>query len=162
MQFPSRFGFVSDHPPCDPQGLAAFETSLASGRLPDDYRAFLLQWNGGYFPDIVNFPFKDEEDVFDFGSINSLEGLYDPSCQLDLRNNSSSYGFHPAVPSTYLAIGGLGWNQLCISTMGADFGYVYCWHPGEPWPEEPEPTTRALRPVSRSFQEFWRVLYRDE
>ena len=134
---------------------------MPGGRLPADYRSFLLQWNGGEFDGFVYFPLSDG-DEFDFGTVVKLCGLYDPPDQLDLRNYSTSYGFRPGVPANYVAIGNGGtWDLLCISVDGPNVGQVFLWQPGEPWRDE-SPTTRFLRPVATSFQEFWQLLFRED
>ena len=160
MRYASRFGFYASNGKCDPSELAAFERSVPGGRLPEDYREFLLEWNGGGFPDIVSFPLLDEED--EFGMTNELSGLFDPTNQLDLRKVSTSYGFRSTVPLSYIIIGGgVGWNSLCISLDGPDRGHVFYWDPGEPWLEHP-PTTQFLRPVAGCFRDFWNALVVDE
>jgi hypothetical protein len=151
MHYMAKCGFEASHGKCNVEVLAEFERNLPGNRLPDDYREFIQEWNGGGFGDIVFFPLQDGED--DFGSTNKLYGLFDSTDQFDLRNCSTSYGFRTAVPLKYIAIGGLSWDLLCIS--------VDLWQPGEPWPEHP-PTTRFLRPVAARFRDFWDALTMDE
>ena len=162
--FDSKYGFHAIYPPCDDMVLKSFERTLLGGELPEDYRDFLLQWNGGNFEAFksIAFPLADDWLDDDYGYIDHLAGLFDESNELDLRNSSSAYGFRAAVPASYISIGDYGdWNQVCISVQGNDVGAVYYWQPGEPWPKEKAPTTRALRPVAKCFSEFWNLLFEE-
>lgn len=160
MPYPAKFGFHSKYPTCDPRVLEEFERSLPGGALPAPYREFLLEWNGGEFEDSLGFPLKDSEDEDDFGRIYHFHGLFDPSDGFDLRKSSEGYGFRSDVPDSYIAIGDdHSLNRICLSVFGNDVGSVYWWTPGEPWPKQSEPTRDFLRPVTSSFQEFWRLLF---
>ena len=159
--FESKFGFHAIYPPCDLAQLEAFERTLPGGKLPADYRDFLLQWNGGDFKAFaaIAFPLKDDWLEDDCGYVSGLAGLFNEENGLDLRLCSNAYGFRAAVPESYISIGDYGsWDQLCIAVDGADTGAIYYWQPGEPWPEE-EPNTKSLRPVASSFAEFWESLF---
>ncbi len=160
--FDAKLGLHAIYPPISDAVLEAFEQTLPGGKLPADYRDFLLQWNGGNFEAFksIAFPLADDCLEGDCGYIDHLTGIFDDANELDLRNSSIGYGFRAAVPVSYISIGDYGdWNQVCIAVQGDDAGAVYYWQPGEPWPKEAEPTTRALRPVAKNFSEFWSLLF---
>ncbi|PQO26659.1 SMI1/KNR4 family protein [Blastopirellula marina] len=169
MKYVGKFGFQSKYGPCDEAALAAFESTLPEGRLPDEYKAFLREWNGGEFDlelaregdayKFIGFSIIGDDfdgDANDAGLVDFLVGLFDPESIDDLRKGSHAHGFRDAVPSSYLSIGrsNLTTSQVCLSVAGPDFGAVYYWG-GEPWPDEPSPTTDYLFPVAADFAAFW-------
>lgn len=157
MEYRDKLGFRSTNGPLQDVVLEQFELQLAVP-LPQDYREFLQQRNGGVFDDDATFPFKDQEDDEDNGKLVMLAGLFDPNRNNDLRRLSLSYGFRSNVPSNYIAIGdSAGWDMWCISIGGTDCGSVHYWQPGEPWPKDP-PSSRFLRRCADSFTEFWNGL----
>lgn len=169
-RFPAKLGFKSSYGPCDEGELRIWEAMLPGGKLPEDYRDFLLQWNGGEF-DIelasdgdslkyIGFSIIGDDfdgDANDAGLIEELAGLFDRENINDVRRSSLTHGFRGAVPDSYIAIGGsyLTTSQVCISVNGEDFGAVYYWG-GEPWEEKP--TTEYLFPVAANFSTFWKMI----
>ena len=134
--------------------LDSFESELNT-RLPDDYREFLLEWNGGNFEEQAELQFLDHECGEDNAILNQLSGLFDEKNIYDLRRSSEAYGFRQDVVPEYIAIGASQCeNMPCISIAGDDFGWVYYWTPGEPWPPGP-PSRSFLRPCASSFSAFW-------
>src|SRR5438105_1344375 len=67
------------------EDIRAFEHTLGA-TLPDDYRAFLLEVNGGRTgEEHVTFAVRKDE-----STLNSLFSLNDPSAAKDLKANASS------------------------------------------------------------------------
>ena len=176
-RFPAKLGFQNKYGPCDEAKLCEWEKTLPLGKLPEDYREFLLQWNGGKFHlresdeedlyEYVGFPaFLDEDEVEQFdgdaneaGLIDEFVGFFNEESIDDIRQASGIHGFRGAVPDAYLVIGSSNFEEslVCISVDGVDFGAIYLWA-GEPWREEPEPTTEYLFHVTSSFAKFWQII----
>lgn len=96
--------------------------------LPDDYRKFLLQHNGGR-PKLKVFPIYG--DLADDQAL--LEHFYciSDGDEYDLARNEIS--LRGRLPKDMLAIGeDPGGNYICISLSNKDFGRIYYWdHEGE-------------------------------
>lgn len=161
MEFQSQFGTKPIFPPCTAEHLAAIERHFGAS-LPDDYRRFLLEWNGVHFwvpwDHRVWFLPLDALDEDAAGHVVRLYGISSPEEELDLREEQVGYAFNQRVPSGIVAIGDdNSWNRLCLSLIPDDFGAMYWWHPGIPWEEDGKnvPTRLHLHPVSKSFTQFW-------
>jgi hypothetical protein len=160
FHFEPKLAFERTHPPCSREDIVDLESKIGFP-LPDDYRAFLEEWNGGFFRELASFLLQDcldEDDPCDWGDVTEMFGLYDATDGFDLRQASGGYGFREDVPAEYIVIGhAFRWPQVCISIAGDDRGQVYYWDPGEPWPARTAtPRGRAgLRPVAPSFVRFW-------
>lgn len=162
MRYEPKLGMTPLFPPSTEEQIVAFEAELGTS-LPDDYRAFLLEWNGVFFKDSdAAFLLKDSEDDDTDYFVTRLYGLKDKDTFDDVRRMQSGYAFNERVPREIIAIGdNNSWNHLCISVSGPDRGAIYLWDPGEPW--EPDgrnvPTREWLHPVADNFAEFWQAIY---
>jgi SMI1 / KNR4 family (SUKH-1) len=137
--------------------LVTIESSLGI-YLPEDYRQFLLAWNGALIPDerIAKFPLRDSVDEFDFGYFGVLFGIRAGS-SWDIRKQYGNYQFPERVPIGFLPIGAANdWDRVVIDSSNSS---VYFWQPGEPTYEEGyERTLKYLRPVADSFVDFWYLI----
>ena len=134
--------------------IRAFEQSFGHP-LPDDYRQFLLDVNGGQ-PDRANRE-------FDYGVVNSLFGLDDPendSCDLATRANRS----RPMLPSPDLLFIGHddGGGAILLALAGEHRGEVWFMLDDER-PPDANPRVlwhdrRDMRKLAGSFGQFMRSL----
>ena len=150
-------------PPIDERGpqvtdaqIRAFEQSYGHP-LPDDYRQFLLDVNGGQ-PDIANCEFEH-------GVVNSLFGLDDTendSSDLATRANRE----RASLPSRDLLFIGHddGGNSLLLALAGDHRGEVwYMLTDDDARPDDANPRVlwhdrRDMRKVADSFEQFMRAL----
>jgi hypothetical protein len=140
-----RRGFA----PIDAPEIARVERELAV-RLPDRYRAFLLETNGGRpSPNVFVFqgPTGPQEDLvhwlfgIHFGELASLVG--------QVRRSRGR------VPDTLIPIGEDPFgNLICLAVTGSAAGRVLFWdHEREASEGEP-PATDNLYPIADSFDAF--------
>lgn len=121
---------------------------LYSSTLPQDYKSFLTEYNGG-FPDDNMFrsPFFEElVGVRYFFGFNSI------SC-MDLMSHIKT--FKNRVPENVIPIGedDCG-NLFCLSLRDKDYNAVYFWdHELEADEDEP-PTESNLFKLTNNFNEF--------
>lgn len=117
-------------------------------RLPDEYRSFLLRYNGGR-PTPNAYPIYGLENN-PFGAVHFFFGIDDPveSCNIDWN-----YEVHNGrLPANLLAIGCDGAGDLiCISLYGDDAGAVVFWDRHK---EPPEPSYANVYYIADSFSEF--------
>lgn len=131
-----------------------FESELGT-HLPGDYRAFLLQHNGGV-------PETNDFDLPSGGGsgVNlfyGLSGLTDPVQPSDLRAERKR--MVGRVPGHILPIGDAeGGNLVCISLSGQDRGAVYFWDHEEEAEEEESPSYQNLFKLADNFSDFWKNL----
>lgn len=162
MKYEKKFGAIPLFAPCTEEQLTAFEGELGAS-LPEDYRAFLMEWNGVYFEnEDAAFLLKNSEDDQTDCFVTRLYGLMEAEARYDIRKMQAGYAFNERVPDNILAIGNnSSWCHLCISISGPDRGAIYFWDPGEPW--EPDgknvPTREWMDPVADNFAEFWQIIY---
>jgi hypothetical protein len=125
-------------------------------RLPDEYRRFLLKYNGGR-PEPFSFKFKGRDTgsriAFLFGI--GGEDYRDLLWTLDI--------FRGRLPSRFFPIANDdGGNLICISMSGEDSGKIFFWwHEWEADPgqgESPE-TQDNVELIADSFGEFMEALY---
>ena len=137
--------------------LSAFEDELKI-RFPEDYREFLLAYNGG----------KPSPGVFDV----DIDGFINTTAILrflclgsgDFEEYSLRYYFRrykDKLPTSLLAIATeLSANKICISISGSDFGRVYFWdHNWEV--TERTPDYENVHFLAESFTAFLDMLYED-
>lgn len=100
--------------------VSEFEDKLGY-RLPQEYRRFLLQYNGGKPHNrVFDMPaLSDIDEVRYFYGIN-VDRLYDLCHMREI--------YHGRVPHTLLPVAGdpLG-NQICVSLSADDLGAIYFW-----------------------------------
>ena len=100
------------HPPTTPEAILAFEAQVGA-KLPDDYKAFLLKYNGGYIEPMMKYkrskimgckPLSRDEHLSETENerIQALFGL-DPKHSLSLQREYEIYG--DELPEGFLSIG---------------------------------------------------------
>lgn len=111
-------------PPLTQESLNSFERELGTS-LPDPYRRFLLQTNGGRPPaakptvNVAGLPESPTDVHFFFG-------LGDPVKSCELRWNQET--LRERIPNNRLAIASDSFgNVFCISLAGADRGAMSYW-----------------------------------
>ncbi|HWO21739.1 MAG TPA: SMI1/KNR4 family protein [Kofleriaceae bacterium] len=132
--------------------VAAFEGRLGH-RLPDDYRRFLLEVNGGR-PDDTSCQYK-------FGVINQFFSLNDPHTGRDLTAANK----RPAIPSRqllYVGVDGMG-TRFLVALAGDQRGQVWIQDMANPRPDDANPRVlwhdrRDLEKLADSFEELMRTL----
>jgi hypothetical protein len=130
------------------EDLQSFETRYGV-TLPEDYKQFLLQHNGGK-PNVRRYKTRDGFITTSFMWAYSLEEMtkdYETLCLGDM------------IPRNLLPIGlDPGRSRVCISLSGQDQGVVYHWDlDGEHG--EIKPTYDHIYPVADSFADFLDVLF---
>lgn len=120
-------------------------------RLPDDYRQFLLDANGGR-PEPNAFPLQDNPNDT-FGLIERFFSLGNDDSDHDLIDNLAV--FQNRVPSDLLPIAfDPGGNIICLGVSGEKKGGIYFWdHNDESMPGE-EPDYHNIYFIAPSFDEF--------
>ena len=122
-------------------------------RLPGEYRAFLLKYNGGR-PSPGAFPIQGLANN-PFGNIQVFFRIGGPieSSNLDWEYNV----FAGRIPANLLAIACDDCGDLiCLSLFGPDAGSVVFW---DILNEPDEPTYANVYPVADSFEEFLEGIY---
>jgi hypothetical protein len=128
--------------------LAQFESQIGS-RLPEDYRFFLFQQNGGSFGKDVVFPFTTPDGLYSALGLNELYGFgYKTFGLEDTYKRIDTYLPKGFVPVGEAACG----DQVCIVVAGEDVGSIWLWDHeagiSNKWP--PDNSKR----VASNFQEF--------
>ncbi len=97
--------------------LQSFEKIIGFA-LPKDYRAFLLENNGGY-PEYENFHVKSKADI-------GIEGFSSIQIENGQPNYEEFYLEDPVLDQKFMVIGydGCG-NYLCMRKEGKDAGCIY-------------------------------------
>jgi hypothetical protein len=159
-RYEAQLGLTPRFEPCTEQQIAEFEQQIGM-TLPEDYREFLLQWNGGTFRGVPAFPLREPQDQNDYGTIYGFFGLAREPSSNDLRYAGMRLDFDERVPEHILAIGDNDFYEfVCISLGGADRGAVYLWRPGVPWEEDGNVRTYEYMDLAAtSFREFYDSLY---
>lgn len=123
--------------------------------LPADYKAFLLEFNGGR-PRPNLFPVKSFENGT--ASVHTLLGI-------DRESESSRIDWHlreygDRIPSELLPIGYSDTNDiLCIALSGESVGNIYYW---DSLNEVSKGSYDNIHHVATSFKEFLESLFEDE
>ena len=107
--------------PATSESISDFEGKIGS-KLPDDYKNFLLKYNGGQpLPNSFKF-FSNKEDGSSVDRFLSL-GKEKNSNLLKYYNN-----YKDRIPSYFFPIAhDAGGNLICISCSESDYGYIYFW-----------------------------------
>ena len=121
--------------------------------LPDDYKDFLLEFNGGSpVPDA--FPIKGFEEV---GTLQVFFGIDREIESSNLRWNFFQY--RSRIPSDHLPIACSDTNDLiCLSLSDNRYGSVIFW---DSMTESSADTFRNIYEVADSFSGLLKLLYQD-
>jgi len=147
--------------------LKKFEKTLGT-TLPDEYRKFLLKYNGGYpNPAFIDIPKNDYcRYPDDMGtSVEFLCGIHkDPALVgIDLAYMIDKYKItEQQMPDELLPIGGdIMVNLICIGLQGQYRNKVYYWD--QDWAADPEkenqPFWKNVTEISESFDKFLEDLH---
>ncbi len=148
-------------PPAPPDKLAKFETLIGS-TLPDDYRYFLINCNGGsiggYWYEGTN-PNGEEVEA----GVHHIGGFRDES-YFSLPGHLDTYKGRIPAALMWINDDPFG-NAICLGIDGKHRGRVYFWdHENEPddedWNESVE-TAGNITLVANSFTEFVTGLQKD-
>ncbi|MDP8942618.1 MAG: SMI1/KNR4 family protein [Actinomycetota bacterium] len=140
--------FDEPAPPASPQAIEQVERSLDIV-LPEDYRRFLRQQNGGYLEPNAHEqgrgvrvrylysadPTGDEH----LDDLESVAWLYSPEGEAD---DELDPGFLPIGEDD-------GGNLICLKVSGDDYGAVYFWE------HEVLPESDAYTRIADSFEAFF-------
>ena len=137
--------------PLDENELSKFETEIGYN-LPDSYRQFLLESNGGSpipeFFDVPSWKFKSS-------LIQRLKGLDSNYIGVDLREIRQIKG--DLFPSGFMAIGSdPGGNLILIGLDGDTEGMIYFWdHEQQPQDQLPKLEEYVnVHHIADSFEQF--------
>jgi cell wall assembly regulator SMI1 len=115
VEHPNEFG------PVDRGGLRAFEVQIGA-MLPEDYRAFLIAYNGGT---VSPTSFRISEAEGD-STLARFHGLHDGPTWA--RLDAAVAAYRGRIPAWLLPIAAdEGGNAICIGLTGEDRGRIYFW-----------------------------------
>ena len=133
------------------EDVAAFERRLGH-RLPEDYRRFLLEVNGGRL---------DTHTAFDDGIVNLLFSLNEPDERHDLLTQTLFERSTSRLPSPDLISVGYddGSGGILLAVAGEHRGEVWFENNSDPRPEDANPRVlwhdrRDMWKLGDNFQEF--------
>lgn len=125
-------------------------------RLPDEYRQFIIKYNGGY-PEPDGFKFMNKSKG---SSVDRFLGLVDDEYE-DIRKYIQKY--KDRIPTNLIPIAyDPGSNLVCISVSGEDFGSVYFWEHELEFDEGQKPDYSNVTIIANNFNEFLNGLYEVE
>jgi len=134
------------------QRLEQFEALLGT-RLPDEYRQFLLQHNGGKPTPSVFMISADEGDAM----LHHVYGLHDGP--LHIRLDRARQTYLDRMPRSLFPIADdPGGNAICLGISGNERGKVYFWDHEMEADEGDEPTFENVYLVAESFASFLKSL----
>lgn len=146
---------------CTHQDLESFERKIGF-RFPDDYRAFILDSNGGTLDSAMIFKCSNQGKMIEEG-IETFYGFGAPSWA-DIQRAYQTYHINQRrMPDYLVSIGrDAGGNQIAILLNNLAFGYVVFWdHDNEVDFDDPEEAKNPLRNctlAAKSFSEFVAML----
>lgn len=122
--------------------------------LPEDYRRFLLQHNGGR---VSPSEVLTGDSIYPLKHVNYLYGVKDDIESCTLR--CSHYGMRERSRPELLPIGNDGGPDLfCLVLFGPDQGKIVFWDCREMW-LRPPPDPLDVYPVADSFTDFLNSLF---
>ena len=129
-------------------------------KLPDDYRLFLLTYNGGSpSPEVVDFieHGKKQSDI-----VNYLCGIHEGEYWASLEWHMEM--FKQRIPAGFIPFGyDPGGNLFLLGTNDENIGKVYFWdHENEAALFDEEPSFKNMSLITNSFTEFMNQLYSDQ
>lgn len=147
VQMKKRGGQIDEH-------LVNLLEEETDASLPEDYRQFLLEFNGGE-PEVNEFRVSDEQAA----GVNQFFGLTQRQEYGDLRfQRRLMLG---RVPENMLPIANAeGGNLVCISVAvdRGDYGAIYFWDHELEAEEDEDPSYENLHKIADNFNDFWESL----
>jgi cell wall assembly regulator SMI1 len=140
-------GFFKRGPKIAVADVDLFEARIGR-RLPDDYREFLLTYNGGR-PDHHVIREKATGDL----GVNLFFGILGQEF-FDIDAEQETMFDRIFKHHVSIAIDDCG-NRFCLSLGPSDFGSVYFWDHEEEADDDEDPSERNLYLVADSFTGFW-------
>jgi len=143
-----------EFPSISQKDILKLEATIKS-KIPDDYKEFLLQHNGGR-PQKYYFSFKLNSKV--------TKGYLDWFLGIHKKMNENIYQYikmyKNRIPSDLIPIGhDPGGNLICLKIKGDNVGSIYFWDHENEVEEGEKPNYNNLSLVSKSFSEFLTKLF---
>jgi cell wall assembly regulator SMI1 len=145
-------GFTEALPPAPGEAISELEARLGVS-LPDDYRSFLREQNGGYLDDNFLPPEGDASARYLYSA-----GPNDHE-HIDDLESAFHYLYLPDVDAEYRLRTGMlpvgedeGGNRVCLKVAGEDYGSVWFWTHDATLDEDP------FERLADSFSEFLEAL----
>ncbi|WP_196885408.1 SMI1/KNR4 family protein [Aureivirga sp. CE67] len=108
--------------------LKEFEQKLNGLRLPEDFKQFMLIYNGGSTRELYSIKIDDHEDEDDI-PFDGIDPLRD-NTQYGLSLEDSLENRVGVLPETDIYIGSVLGGSLCMS-LGAKHGSIYAFYADE-------------------------------
>lgn len=142
--------FSKTYPPTSESEINDFEQKW-NINLPENYKNFLLENNGGRPAEDLTFPIKNDPPL-NLGVINFFYGI-NAGEHNDLDKEMRVH--EDRVPKGFVPIAGdpMG-NEICLAVSGEHEGEVYFWEHEEEAEDGEEPTMQNMYLVANSFEEF--------
>jgi cell wall assembly regulator SMI1 len=144
--------FQYPHPPTTDEAIADYEKELGF-RLPEDYRQFLLKYNGGDAPNRRKFAYKLINGNPMVSSIETFFGLGLEENHIDIRRNQRTTQRIQGQPSYFFIIGYALGSIVGIGITEDTFGKIYVWE---------NTVSDDIIFVAKSFNEFLDTLRDNE
>lgn len=121
-------------------------------RIPDAYRVFLLNHNGGY-PEPSDF--KIDSDTEESTQISSVDWFLGIGGQESTELKYCIETYKGRLPKSLFPVArDPGGSLICISTKKDDLGKVYFWEHEEEVEDSEEPNESNLYLIADSFEAF--------
>ncbi len=139
-------------PATDEAGVLAFESKIGA-RLPADYRAFLLETNGGV-PTNRCFTFGKPGAFYSDSMVRYFLSISE-ELGISLSHKFEIYTAADRVPGNTLPIAvDPGGNLVLIGISGPETGKIYFWDHEVEGLEEDSASPRHLHLVAQTFSDF--------
>lgn len=117
------------HQQLTPTQIQEFETEF-NLKLPEDYKEFILQYNGGY--PLENVFENEQEDEFDINSFFSIRNDFDVDSEGVMSSKyiiDTHQIIEQNIPNHLYPFGNTPGNQTyCISLAKYDYGSIYIYY----------------------------------
>jgi hypothetical protein len=131
--------------------------------LPEEYKAYLLQYNGGY-PERPCFASVEDKYEQAYSPFSSCIHYFYAIHEERYSNFETSYEiFLGRMPKHIIPIAyDPGGNQVCISIGKQDHGFIYFWDHEKEAPKNKAPDYGNLTLLAKSLRVFINGLYPDK
>lgn len=124
-------------------------------RLPDDYKEFLMQFNGGQ-PEPATFDFTGVDGCENDSVVNNFLSIHDGK-EDNFEIDYFFYTKNKRIPDNVAPIArDPAGNLICICLSGSNRGKIYFWDHELEF-EKPGPSNLAY--IAKSFSEFFSMLH---